>query len=451
MSVVAEVSRRYRYKAAAYDREATVRESQARLAMFAEATFEGIVETEAGRIVDCNEQLARMLGYSVAELRGVQAANLIAPEDRDRVMANIQQGRESVTEHTMLHKDGTRIVVEAHGRPMSPGSTRRHTAVRDITARKQAEEQMRLLSGVVEAASNGIVITDREGKILWVNPAFTKLTGYSAAEAVGQNPRVLKSGQHPLEFYRDMWETVLRGEVWHRELVNKRKDGSLYAEEMTITPIRVAGEAISRFIAIKQDITDRKRAEEALRESEARYRTLFNSIDAGFCIIEMIFDAEGKPVDYRFLEVNAAFEKQTGLHAAQGKLMRELAPAHEAHWFETYGKIALTGEAAHFVNEARTLHRWYDVYAYRIGAPESRQVAILFNDITAHKQAETEIRRRAEELRAANEELTRFNRITVGRESRIIELKKQVNELCARLSQPPRYAAELGEEARPTK
>jgi PAS domain S-box-containing protein len=451
MSVVAELSRRYRHKAAAYDREAALREGHARLAAFAEATFEGIVETEAGRILDCNEQFARVSGFTVGELRGVQIASLIAPEDHDRVMANIQQGRESVTEHTMLHKDGTRIVVEAHGRPVTPGSARRHTAVRDITVHKQAEEQMRLLSGVVEAASNGIVITDREGKILWVNPAFTKLTGYTTAEAVGQNPRVLKSGQHSLEFYRDMWETVLCGKVWHRELVNKRKDGSLYSEEMTITPIRVAGEAISRFIAIKQDITDRKRAEEALRESEVRYRTLFNSIDAGFCIIELIFDAAAKPVDYRFLEVNAAFEKQTGLQAAQGKLMRELAPAHEAHWFEIYGKIALTGEAVRFVNEASALNRWYDVYAYRVGAPESRQVAILFNDITAHKQAETELRRRAEELRAANDELTRFNRVTVGRELRIIELKKQVNELCASLGRPPRYEADFGEQAPPAK
>ena len=142
MSVVAELSRRYRHKAAAYDREAALRESQARLAAFAEATFEGIVESEAGRIVDCNEQFARMLGYSVAELKGVEIASLIAPEDRDRVMANIQQGRESLTEHAMLRKDGTRIVVEAHGRPVSPGSARRHTAVRDITERKRAEDAL---------------------------------------------------------------------------------------------------------------------------------------------------------------------------------------------------------------------------------------------------------------------------------------------------------------------
>jgi hypothetical protein len=130
--------------------------------------------------------------------------------------------------------------------------------------------------------------------------------------------------------------------------------------------------------------------------------------------------------------------------------MRELAPAHEAYWFEIYGKIALTGEPLHFVNEARALNRWYDVYAYRVGAPESRQVAILFNDITVHKQAETEIRRRAEELVAANDELTRFNRVTLGRELRIIELKKQVNELRAQLGQPPRYQTDLDEKARPT-
>ena len=198
------------------------------------------------------------------------------------------------------------------------------------------------------------------------------------------------------------------------------------------------------------DVTARKHAEAAPRESEVRYRTLFNAIDAGFCIIEMIFDAQGKAADYRFLEVNAAFEKQTGLHEARGKLMRELAPGHEPHWFEVYGKIALTGEPQHFVNEARALNRWYDVYAYRVGAPESRQVAILFNDITVHKQAETEIRRRAEELVAANDELTRFNRVTLGRELRIIELKKQVNELRAQLGQPPRYQTDLDEKARPT-
>jgi PAS domain S-box-containing protein len=127
-------------------------------------------------------------------------------------------------------------------------------------------------------------------------------------------------------------------------------------------------------------------------ESEARYRTLFETLIEGFCTIEMIFDAAGKAVDYRFLEINPAFERQTGLYNAQGKLMRDLAPNHEEHWFEIYGKVALTGEPVHFENEAKALGRYYDVRAYRVGGPESRKVGILFNDIIERKRAETKLR-----------------------------------------------------------
>ncbi len=129
-------------------------------------------------------------------------------------------------------------------------------------------------------------------------------------------------------------------------------------------------------------------------ESEARYRTLFDTLIEGFCTIEMIFDANGKPVDYRFLEINPAFEKQTGMYNAQGKLMRDLAPDHEAHWFEIYGKVALTGEPVHFENEAKALGRHYDVRAYRVGGPGSRKVAILFNDIIERKTAERKLHAR---------------------------------------------------------
>lgn len=132
-------------------------------------------------------------------------------------------------------------------------------------------------------------------------------------------------------------------------------------------------------------------AEDAVHESEERYRTLFDTLIEGFCTIEMLFDGNGRPVDYRFLEINPAFEKQTGLRNAQGKLMRELAPNHEAHWFEIYGKVALTGEPAYFENEAKALGRHYDVCAYRVGGPGSRKVAILFNDITDRKLADARL------------------------------------------------------------
>ena len=134
----------------------------------------------------------------------------------------------------------------------------------DITARKQAEQQMRLQTTALRSAANGIAITRRDGTIEWVNEAFTRLTGYSAAEAIGRNSRVLKSGAHPPEFYAGMWQTVVAGQVWHGELINKRKDGTLYQEEMTITPVPGDRGDITHFIAIKQDITERKRRESNL-------------------------------------------------------------------------------------------------------------------------------------------------------------------------------------------
>ena len=140
----------------------------------------------------------------------------------------------------------------------------------DVTARKLAEEQLRLVSAALEAAANAITITDRHGTIQWVNTAFTQLTGYSRAAAIGQNPRLLKSGQHPSEFYAGMWSTINAGHVWHGELINQRQDGSLYPEDMTITPVRASDGAITHFVAIKQDITTRHQTEQALRTSQAR-------------------------------------------------------------------------------------------------------------------------------------------------------------------------------------
>ncbi len=136
---------------------------------------------------------------------------------------------------------------------------------------------------------------------------------------------------------------------------------------------------------------ERAQAEHALRRSEERYRNLFESIDEGFCIIEVLFDGE-RAVDYRFLQVNPAFELHTALRNAVGRTIRELVPDHEEHWFETYGRVARTGAPVRFQNSSGPLGRDFDVYAFRVGEPGQARVAVLFNDITQRRRAEEALR-----------------------------------------------------------
>jgi PAS domain S-box-containing protein len=147
-------------------------------------------------------------------------------------------------------------------------------AARDITERKRAEEELRLRGAALEAAANGIIITDQQGNIQWSNPAFSQMTGYGSREVLGQNPRLLKSGQQSPEFYRHLWETILSGQVWRGEIVDRRKDASLYVEEMTIAPVLNEPGEITHFVAVKQDVTDRKRAEAQLEQNNQELRAL---------------------------------------------------------------------------------------------------------------------------------------------------------------------------------
>ncbi len=161
---------------------------------------------------------------------------------------------------------------------------------------------------------------------------------------------------------------------------------------VSVAPVRPEGDEGPSLRWIVRDITERKRVEEALVKSEVKYRTLFDKIDEGFCVIEVLFDEADCPVDYRFLEINADFERQTGIKNAVGRLMREIAPEHEEHWFQIYGNVARTGEPVRFENPACALGHYYDGYAFRIGDPEQRQVGILFNDIRKRKRAEKNLR-----------------------------------------------------------
>lgn len=138
----------------------------------------------------------------------------------------------------------------------------------DITDRKRQQRQLQLQFSALTAAANAIVITDPRGNIEWINPSFAKLTGYSEAEAVGQNIRILSSGKQTAEFYGEMWAVIVKGGVWHGELTNRRKDGSFYNEDMTITPVQGENGNLTHFVAIKQDITERRQMDARLRQAE---------------------------------------------------------------------------------------------------------------------------------------------------------------------------------------
>jgi diguanylate cyclase (GGDEF)-like protein/PAS domain S-box-containing protein len=191
----------------------------------------------------------------------------------------------------------------------------------DVDERKHAEERLHLQAAALESAANSILVSDREGTILWVNRAFSDLTGYAAEEVRGRNPRLLMSGKQSKEFYAKLWQTISTGNIWHGEFTNRRKDGSLYEEEQTITPVRSGRGDITHFVAVKQDITERKRSEETLKNSENKYRALFeDSADANWLMNE-----EG------FLDCNSAALQMFGYSAGDRMLLHpaDISPPNQ--------------------------------------------------------------------------------------------------------------------------
>lgn len=199
----------------------------------------------------------------------------VLPGERDRVLEcfnSLRTGNTAVSiEYRIARPDGSIRWVLDRGfqvRDAAGAVIRVIGVASDITERKEAEHQIQLQFSAMAAAANAIVITDRRGTIEWVNPAFTRLTGYEAAEAVGQTGRLLKSGQHGREFYADLWRTILAGGVWHGEIVNRRKTGELYAEDMTITPVPGTDGAIAHFVAIKQDVTEQHQLQKRIQQGQ---------------------------------------------------------------------------------------------------------------------------------------------------------------------------------------
>ncbi len=261
------------------DAEEALRQSETRNRAIAQSVNDAMVTTDSGGdIVAWNRAAETIFGYADVEMIGRSVTDLVPSRHRrdhllqyERINSGLPPRAAGRTLETVgRRKDGREFPMELSTSAWETAEGWFVTSImRDISERKNAEGVLRLEGAALKAAANSIVITDRDGVIEWANPAFTTFTGYPLDEAIGRKPgELLKSGTHDHAFYRTMWETILAGRVWHGEIVNRRKDGRLYTEDMTITPLKDDRHVITHFIAVKQDITQRKLLEEQFQQAQ---------------------------------------------------------------------------------------------------------------------------------------------------------------------------------------
>ena len=366
-------------------------------------------------------------------------AEYIHPEDRERVLAAIQQSIKTRSpfqlEHRVIRLDGSLGWTFSRAIPLLNSESEIiewFGAATDVTDRRRAEDDRKRFVSLAENSSDFIGMCGPDFLPFFVNRAGLAMVGLDDLEHARRTP--VKEFFFPEDQDRvlnQFFPKVLdqgggQFEIRFRHFKTGEARWMLY----NIWVINDDQGKFAGLATVSRDITERKSAEEALRASEERYRSLFNSIDEGFCVIEMIFDDGQRPIDYRFIEVNPAFERQAGMHGATGKRMLEFVSEIEPHWLENYGRVARTGTPIRFADEYKSLHSWFDVYAFRVGDPETRRVAVLFNNITKRKEAEDALLRSRAALTAANEELAiRARQLDQTIEKRTAELRETIQQL----------------------
>lgn len=292
----------------------------------------------------------------------------------------------------------------------------------EITNRQQAEVALQQLSAEIEqqrqlfdiavsSIPDFIYTFDLSGRFIYANKPLLELLQIILPEAVGKNFWDLNYPPDLATKLEQQIQTVIATRQPIKDETPFTSAFGTRSYEYIFVPRFDQDGAVVAVAGTTRDITERKHSEVALHHSQERYKTLFESIDEGFCLIEVLFDQNETPVDYRFLITNPVFQKQTGLEQAEGKTVRQLVPDIEQHWIETYGNIVLTGEPRRFKNHSEAMNRWFDVYACRIGQQSSREVAIIFKDITEAKRIEAEREQILKREQTARETAENANRI----------------------------------------
>ena len=342
-----------------------------------------------GAIVKTNQHFLDIMGVTVEQLQG---ANLLPrlPDFVRVALTRALAGELSQAEGPYTSVlSGRSLIIRAVFNPVLAGHnpTPVIVAVEDVSGHRQQEQRLRLLRAAVEQSPASIVITDENGSIEYVNPYFTELTGYSAAEARGKTPRVLSSGVHDKAFFQAMWQVLQAGNVWRGELCNRKRNGDLYWEDSSISPIRDDQGRITHFVAVKEDITARKEREVRLHQLMTEFEAIFNASSVG--IVHL--DSDG-----RVVRANRRFGVLFGLDP-ETLAGRSLDAIHEAeHRRETLRRevLAAVAEGREASVEERFRNRtgqvlWCSIHGRRID-PDRPQAGSLwiFDDITARKDLE---------------------------------------------------------------
>lgn len=249
--------------------ELALRESEEKYRTLVEQASDAIFVADAdGRYVDVNSAGCKLSGYTREEILQLRMQDFtrVLPSTPLR-FAELRAGNALLTEREMIRKDGSSIWVEISARQLPDGNLQ--GIVRDVTQRKRVEDKLRQLSSAVEHSPSAIMITDVNGCIEYVNPKFTELTGYAFSEVLGKNPRILKSNNTPRQVYAELWQTILAGLDWRGEFLNRKKNGELFWENASISAIMNSSGVITHFVAVNEDITSRKEAEEKIKRLNA--------------------------------------------------------------------------------------------------------------------------------------------------------------------------------------
>ena len=386
---------------------ALARRAARQRAVFESAIDLAIILTDpSGLITDWNSGATHITGWAAEDVCGQSSALFFTPADRacgiveKEMLAALQNGR-SIDERWHLRESGQQFWASGEMIPLY-GDDHLHLGfmkiLRDRTEERLAgqaiEETHERYRLAAKATNDAVWDWDLAGNhVLW-NEALEGAYGY-ALSSIETSGDWWMARIHPDDRARihASIHLVIEGREtdWTDGYRFQRQDGS-YAEVLDRGHvIRNAEGRALRMIGAMLDLTKMRTAETALRKSEERFRTMLETIEAAFAIVQVKFDADDRAVDYQFVEVNPAFERQAGVDL-RGKWVTEFAPDLEAFWFEMYGHVAKTGEPTNFENYAEAFQRWFDVRAVRVGEPEERRIGIFFNDVTERRNAQERLR-----------------------------------------------------------